>query len=76
MPYDPNFPTSLTVATAAQMRAQLNGIVDLIQTIPQGPQGVPGPPGTSLSGAVVDGVTTVPAGGAATAGASFDGRRS
>ena len=42
MPFDPSLPTEHTIADAAQMRAQFNGVVDLIQTIPQGPQGVPG----------------------------------
>ncbi len=73
MPYDPNFPTSLTVATAAQMRTQLQGIVDLIQTIPVGPAGPQGVPGTSVSGAVVDGVTTGNPGTPAAASAAFDG---
>jgi hypothetical protein len=73
MPFDPSLPTELTLADAAQMRAQFNGIVDLIQTIPQGPQGAPGPPGTSVTGAVVDGVSTVNTGDPATASASFDG---
>ncbi len=73
MPFDPTLPTEHTLADAAQMRAQFNGVVDLIQSIPQGPQGVPGPAGASVAGAVVDGVSTVDAGGAATASASFDG---
>ena len=49
MPFDPTLPTEHTLADAAQMRAQFNGVVDLIQTIPQGPQGVPGPAGTSVA---------------------------
>lgn len=45
MPYDPNFPVANTPATASAMRAQLQGIVDLIQSIPQGDPGPPGEPG-------------------------------
>jgi hypothetical protein len=41
-PSIPPSPPKHTLADAAQMRAQFNGVVDLIQTIPQGPQGVPG----------------------------------
>jgi hypothetical protein len=76
MPFDPTLPIELTAADAVQMRAQFNGLFDLIQTIPvgpQGPQGVPGPAGTSVTGAVVDGVSTVNPGNPATASASFDG---
>jgi hypothetical protein len=73
MPYDPTYPTDGTPATGAPMRAQFQSIVDLIGTIPQGPQGVAGPPGTSVTGAVVDGVATVNPGDSATASASFDG---
>ncbi len=45
MPYDPNFPLANTKATSAQMRAQLNGLHDEIQTAVQGPPGLPGAPG-------------------------------
>jgi hypothetical protein len=73
MAFDPALPINHAKIVAAELRSQFNGVVDLIQTIPVGPAGPQVPPGTSVSGAVVDGVTTVPAGGAATAGASFDG---
>ncbi|HEV7402969.1 MAG TPA: hypothetical protein VGO11_08590 [Chthoniobacteraceae bacterium] len=73
MPFDPVIPPNGAPTSSAVMRSQLTGLLDLIQTIPVGPAGPPGPPGISVSGAVVDGVTTVPAGGAATAGTSFDG---
>jgi hypothetical protein len=62
----------LEMQNSQQEDAPSAGLFDLIQTIPQGPQGVPGPPGTSVTGAVVDGVSADPA----TASASFDGRRS
>jgi hypothetical protein len=73
MAFDPALPINHAKIVAAELRSQFNGVVDLIQTIPVGPAGPQVPPGTSVSGAVVDAVTTVPAGGAATAGASFDG---
>jgi hypothetical protein len=73
MAFDPSLPVNHSKIVAAELRAQFNGIVDLIQTIPQGPQGVPGPPGTSVTGAVVDGVSSLNPGEPATASASFDG---
>ena len=45
MPYDPNLPQPGTEIDADQMRAQLNGLKDLIDAIPQGPPGDPGPEG-------------------------------
>ena len=45
MPFDPNLPLENTLADAAQMRSQLNGLKDLIDAIPQGPEGPPGPAG-------------------------------
>jgi hypothetical protein len=68
MPYDPTYPAASTPAKSAPMRAQLQAIVDLIDTIPQGPQGLPG---TSVTGAVVDGVSSLNPGEPATASASF-----
>jgi len=47
MPYDPNFPTANTLADAVQVRAQFNGLKDLIDAIP------------GITAAVVDSVTTV-----------------
>jgi hypothetical protein len=53
MAFNPSLPTELTIADAAQMRSQFNGIVDLIQTIPVG---LTGP--AEVNAAVIDGVTT------------------
>jgi len=47
MPYDPNFPTANTLADAVQVRAQFNGLKDLIDAIP------------GITAAVVDSVTTL-----------------
>ena len=76
MPYDPTYPANGTPAASAPMRAQFQSIVDLIGTIPvgpQGPQGEPGTPGVSVTGAVVDGVSTVNPWDPASASAFFDG---
>lgn len=73
MAYNPLLPADDSDAVAAEMRAQFAGVVDLIQTIPQGPQGVPGPAGTSVTGAVVDSVSTAGPLDPAGATASFDG---
>ena len=85
MPYDPNFPQENTPIDAAPMRAQMQGIVDMISSIPQGPQGPPGqngsdgapgqqgPQGPPFANAVVDGVSTLPPGSNAGVGVSFDG---
>ena len=46
--FDPNLPQQNTLADAAQMRSQLNGLKDLIDAVPQGPpgpEGAQGPPG-------------------------------
>ena len=43
--FDPALPQQHTLADAAQMRSQLNGLKDLIDAIPQGPEGPPGPAG-------------------------------
>lgn len=43
--FDPNLPQQHTLADAAQMRSQLNGLKALIDAIPQGPEGPPGPAG-------------------------------
>ncbi len=45
MPYDPNLPQVGTEVDADQMRAQLNGLKDLIDAIPEGPVGPTGPQG-------------------------------
>jgi len=61
MPYDPNFPTANTLADAAQMRAQLNGLNDKIDAIP------------GITSAIVDSVTTVGPGESATVTVSVIG---
>ena len=61
MPFDPNLPQEHTLADAAQMRAQLTGLKDLIDAVP------------AVAGAVVDDVTTLNPTEPAEATASFDG---
>ncbi len=82
MPYDPNFPNAHTLADSALMRAQLQAIVGLIKSVPAGPPGpagndgapgATGPQGPPFASAVVDGVTTLNPGEAATVNVSFDG---
>jgi hypothetical protein len=73
MVYDPNFPQENTIADAPQMRAQFQGVIDMINAVPAGPPGAQGPPGASVSGAEVDSVTTVAPGDPASASASYDG---
>ena len=58
MPFDPNLPQENTPLEAAQMRDQLTGLKDLIDTLPTG---------AGITGAVVDSVTTLPPGNPATA---------
>jgi len=55
MPFDPNFPASNSVAVSAPMREQFQSLKALIDAVPV------------ITGAVVDGVTTLPPGGAAVA---------
>ena len=45
MPFDPNLPQENTPLDAAQMRAQLNALKQLIDNIPAGPPGPAGPEG-------------------------------
>lgn len=85
MPYDPSYPPPNALIESAPLRAQFQGIVDLISSIPQGPQGPPGqngsdgaqgPPGQQgppFASAVVDGVNTLPPGSSAGVSVSFDG---
>lgn len=49
MPFDPDLPQENTLADAAQMRAQLNALKELIDNIPAGPEGPQGPAGPSGS---------------------------
>ena len=53
MPYDPTLPQEHTLIDAVQMRGQLNALKDLIDALP------------TITGAVVDGVTTLNPGDAA-----------
>lgn len=76
MPNDPTYPAANSPAASAPVRAQFQAIVDLINTIPVGPQvpqGEPGTPGVSVTGAVVDGVSTLNPWDPASASAFFDG---
>ncbi|MFN0075461.1 MAG: hypothetical protein ACKVY0_03190 [Prosthecobacter sp.] len=73
MPYDPNIPQPGTEIDAVQMRAQFNGLKDLIDTIPAGPPGQNGSDGTSVTGAIIDGTNTLNPGDAAQASVSWDG---
>ncbi len=59
MPFDPNLPQENTLADAAQMRAQLNGLKDLIDAV------------SGVTSAVVDSVTTLPPGSPAVVGVSI-----
>lgn len=43
--FDPNLPQENTVADAAQMRSQFNGLKALIDAVPAGPPGPQGPQG-------------------------------
>ena len=55
--FDPNLPQENTVADAAQMRTQFNGLKDLIDALPTG---------AGITGAVVESVSTLPPGNPAT----------
>ena len=61
MAFDPNLPQENTPVDAAQMRSQLNGLKSLIDAVP------------TITGAVVDSVTTLPAGSTAQVNASVSG---
>ncbi len=61
MPFDPNLPANNTPNSSAQMRAQLNGLKDIIDAVP------------TITSAVVDAVNSLPAGDAATVDVSVVG---
>ncbi len=61
MPYDPNIPQAGTEIDAVQMRSQLNGLKDIIDAVP------------TITSAVVDAVTTLPAGDPAAVSVSVVG---
>ncbi len=73
MPFDPSLPANNSPNSSAEMRGQLQGIVDLISSIPQGAPGQNGSDGTSVTGAVIDGTNTLNPGDAAQASVSWDG---
>jgi hypothetical protein len=82
MPFDPTLPAEDSDLESAVMRGQFNALHEEITSIPVGPEGPPGPegpqgsegpPGQPFANAVVDGVTTLPAGDDATVDVSFDG---
>ena len=82
MPFDPDQPSFQAPNSSEVMRAQLNGLKELIDAIPAGPtgpQGAQGNPGNDgaqgppFAQAVVDGVTTLDPGSAAMVTVSFDG---
>jgi len=73
MPFDPTLPANNAPNSSAQMRAQLQSIVDLISSIPQGAPGQNGSDGTSVTGAIIDGTNTLDAGNPAEASVSWDG---
>ncbi len=45
MPFDPTYPPTNALIESAPLRAQFNGLKDLIDAIPAGPPGPEGPPG-------------------------------
>jgi hypothetical protein len=62
MPFDPTKPANNSPNSSAEMRAQLNGLKDLIDAIQGG-----------ITSAVVDSVNTVPPGTPASVGVSLSG---
>ena len=79
MPFDPTRPAFGSPDSSAEMRSQFNALNDKIDAIPAGPQGpqgndgAPGPQGPPFASAVVDGVSTLNPGEAATVVTGFDG---
>jgi hypothetical protein len=85
MPYDSNLPQNGQPLDADALRAQLQGIVDLIASIPKGDKGDPGqngsdggpgaegPQGPPFAQAIVDAVNTLDPGQSAAVSVSFDG---
>ena len=73
MPYDPAYPPTNALIESAPLRAQFNGLKDLIDTIPVGPPGQNVSDGTSVTGAIIDGTNTLNPGDAAQASVSWDG---
>jgi hypothetical protein len=71
--FDPTYPATNALIESAPMRAQFNGLKDLIDAIPAGPPGQNGSDGTSVTGAIIDGTNTLNPGDAAQASVSWDG---
>ena len=61
MPYDPDVPATNAEATSAMFRGQFQGLKTLIDAV------------SSVTGAVMDSVTTLPSGSLATVEVIFDG---
>jgi hypothetical protein len=68
MPFNPLLPANNSPDSSAEMRSQLTGLFDLIQTIPVGPVGPAG-----VTAAFVDSVTTEPPGNGASATVGLTG---
>ena len=64
MPFDPNIPEHNAELTSALFRGQFTGLKDLIDALPTG---------AGITGAVVESVSTLPPGNAATATVSLVG---
>lgn len=85
MPFNPNLPQNGQPLDADTLRAQLQGLLELISSIPKGDKGDPGQNGSDggpgpegaqgppFALAVVDAVNTLEADQSATVSASFDG---
>ena len=58
MPFDPTYPPTNALIESAPLRGQFNGLKDLIDALPTG---------AGITGAVVESVSTLPPGNAATA---------
>ena len=71
--FDPTYPPTNAEIESAPLRSQFNGLKDLIDAVPAGPPGQNGSDGTSVSGAIMDGVNTLNPGDAAQASVSWDG---
>jgi hypothetical protein len=73
MAFNPLLPANGSPDSSAEMRGQLTGLFDLIQSIPVGPTGATGPVGPPFTSFVVDSVTSLDPAQPATVTALFDG---
>ena len=62
MPFDPTLPAFGSPDSSAEMRAQLNGLKDLINAIPDGPPGPPGEVETAALDGAISGTARNPSG--------------